>query len=261
MKTVTSADGTSIACHPSGAGPALVLVHGTAAANPRAWPAFAGLEKHFTVYAMDRRGRGESGDAASYAMEGEFEDIAAVLDAIPEPANLLGHSLGGLFALEAALLTGNVRRMILYEPLLPARGQPFYPAGFVERLEELLDAGDREGVLTMFYSTVAGMAREDIEQLKASPAWPDRLASAHTVPREMLAVEQYRFDAQRLRDLHTPTLLLHGGDSPDFARAAIEALAPALPDSRIVAMAGLQHVAMYNAPELFVHEVLKFLSE
>ena len=40
------------------------------------------LEQHFTVYAIDRRGRGGSGDAVEYVIEREFEDVAAVVDAI-----------------------------------------------------------------------------------------------------------------------------------------------------------------------------------
>lgn len=50
------------------------------------------LEERFTVYAVDRRGRGASGDAADYAIEREYEDVATVVDAIDEPVNLLGHS-------------------------------------------------------------------------------------------------------------------------------------------------------------------------
>ena len=66
--------------------------------------------------AVDRRGRGGSGDSDDYAIEREFEDVAAVANAFKEPANLLGHSYGALCALEAALFTRNVRKLVLYEP-------------------------------------------------------------------------------------------------------------------------------------------------
>jgi pimeloyl-ACP methyl ester carboxylesterase len=130
MHKVTSPDGTRISCHRSGAGQPLVLVAGTGAANPKAWPVFSALEQHFTVYAVDRRGHGSSGDSPTYGIEREFEDIAAVVDSIGEPANLLGHSFGGLCALEAALLTQNIRKLILYEGFPnPYPGSPFYPRG------------------------------------------------------------------------------------------------------------------------------------
>jgi pimeloyl-ACP methyl ester carboxylesterase len=259
MEKVTSHDGTLIAYHRSGAGPPLVLVQGTGSADPRAWTAILpALEEHFSVYAVDRRGRGGSGDGETYTIEREFEDIAAVIDAAGEPANLLAHSFGGIPALEAALLTGNLRKLVLYEGV-PIPGVPMFPEGVIDRLQALLDAGDRDGVLTTFMREVVRMPPHAFEQLRSSPAWPARVAAAHTLPREMRALERYRFDAQRFKDLHTPTLLLLGGDSPHFVKAATEAVDGALPDSRIVVMPGQEHIAMYTAPELFLHEVLAFL--
>ncbi|WP_255681434.1 alpha/beta fold hydrolase [Natrinema sp. SYSU A 869] len=49
---------------------------------------------HYTVYAVERRGRGESGDAAEYKLEREAEDVVAVVEAIDERVTLLGHSGG-----------------------------------------------------------------------------------------------------------------------------------------------------------------------
>jgi pimeloyl-ACP methyl ester carboxylesterase len=54
-------------------------------------------------------------------------------------------------------------------------------------------------------------------------------------------------------------LLLLGGDSPPFARQAIEMVDAALPNSRVVILPGQQHIAMDTNPELFVREVLQFL--
>jgi pimeloyl-ACP methyl ester carboxylesterase len=73
--------------------------------------------------------------------------------------------------------------------------------------------------------------------------------------------EAYRFEPERFKNLHVPTLLLLGGDSPQFFRAAIEALNAALPNSRIVVLPGQQHIAIDTAPDLFAREVLTFLAE
>lgn len=260
MEKIISHDGTPIAYHRRGAGPPLILVHGSGSANPVAWTAvLPSLEEHFTVYAVDRRGRGESGDSPHYAIERESEDIVAIIESLDEPANLLGHSFGALCALEAALLSREVHKLILYEPAIPLPDVMLYPAGVIDRLQALLDLGDREGVLTTLYSEVVMMPPHEIEQLRSSPLWPARVASAHTALREAWAEEQYTFDAQRFNDLHTPTLLLLGGDSPQVLKAATEAIAAALPNSQIVVMPGQQHVAMYSAPALFRDEVLKFL--
>jgi pimeloyl-ACP methyl ester carboxylesterase len=260
MEKVTSRDGTPIACHRRGAGPPLILIHAAGAANPLAWTSVTPvLEEHFTVYAVDRRGHGESGDGPTYALAREAEDIAAVVDSLGEPVNLLGHSFGGLCCLEAALLTRNIHKLVFYEPLsAPLPGKPVYPQGFIAQLQARMDAGDRERVLTMFYRVIAGLSPLEIEQLKASPAWPARLATAHTLPRELRADESYRFDARRFKELRTPTLLLAGGESRDFEKKGSELVAAALPEGRIAVLPGQGHLAMYMAPELFVREVLAF---
>src|SRR5207253_10380171 len=116
MLETKSKDGTRIAFARSGDGPPLVLVHGTTADHTRWAPILGELEARFTVHAMDRRGRGGSGDAQDYSLEKEFDDIVAVVDSIGEPVHLLGHSYGALCSLEASLLTKNIRKLVLYEP-------------------------------------------------------------------------------------------------------------------------------------------------
>jgi pimeloyl-ACP methyl ester carboxylesterase len=93
-----------------------VLVHGTSADHSRWAPVLPAFEQRYTVCAVDRRGRGGSGDSRDFVMEREFEDVAAVVDSFREPVILLGHSYGGLCALEAALLSRNVRALVIYEP-------------------------------------------------------------------------------------------------------------------------------------------------
>jgi pimeloyl-ACP methyl ester carboxylesterase len=112
QESVTSKDGTPIAYWQSGQVPPLVLVHGTAADHGRWAPVLPAFEERSTVCAVDRRGRGGSGDPEEvYVIEREFEDISAVVDSLGEPTILLGHSYGALCALEAALLTTNVRKL------------------------------------------------------------------------------------------------------------------------------------------------------
>jgi pimeloyl-ACP methyl ester carboxylesterase len=165
---VKSKDGTPIAWFESGSGPALVLVHGTTADHARWTPVLEDLEARFTVHAMDRRGRGASGDGPTYAIEREHEDVAAVVDAIAErtsePVFLLGHSYGALCSLEAALLTTNVRKLVLYEPPIPA-GLPLYEPELLERLDEMLSAGRMEDVVLTFFREVPRIPAADDERV------------------------------------------------------------------------------------------------
>ncbi|WP_458210926.1 alpha/beta fold hydrolase [Haladaptatus sp. NG-SE-30] len=264
MDTVTSTDGTSIAFARTGSGPPLVLVPGGGANDHTRWdaggvrPAFA---DHCTVYAIDGRGLGESGDADEYELEREFEDVAAVVESIDEPAVVLGHSSGALIALEAALRTDNLRKLILYEPPIQVGDHDLDTEQEVAEMEALLDAGQHEQVLILFLREVANLPPDEIDALRGAPNWQRRVEGAYTIPRAIRGVSEYEFDAARLAGLTTPTLLLEGSESPPFLHTAIEALAEALQNSRIVTFEGHGHVAMLTATNRFIDEVLTFVRE
>ncbi len=256
--TVVSADGTPLAVWKSGEGPPLVRVHGATADHSRWAPALPALEEHFTVYNLDRRGRGESGDAADYALEREFEDVVAVVESAGTEVNLLGHSHGGVCALEAALLTDRIRRIVLYEPPM---GFLATPPEVVQELEALLQAGKRDELLVLFMREVGGLPPEQIELMRSLPAWQARIAAADTIPREERVNREYAWDPDRFRALAVPTVYLLGGDSPEQFSLAGEAVQKALPDCRLVVMPGQRHAAIDTATELFVSEVVGFLAD
>lgn len=137
-RSTTSTDGTTITYQRSGLGTPLVLVHGTAADHRRWAPVLPSFEQRFTVCAVDRRGRGSSGDTAGYSVEREFDDVAAVVESLGEQVHLLGHSYGALCALEAALRTPDVRSLTLYEPGIEVGGEEIHPSATIGRVEALL---------------------------------------------------------------------------------------------------------------------------
>lgn len=261
METIRSKDGTPIAYEKSGTGAPLVLVHGTSADHTRWAPVLPALERNFTVYAVDRRGRGGSGDNPAYSIEREFEDIATVVNDIPELVDLLGHSYGGICSLEAASHVKNLRRLILYEPPIPVGGESVYSPDVITQIRAELEAGDRDASVCTFFREIVRVTPSDLILLKSSPAWKGRMASAHTVLRELEAGERdYHFKPDKFHALKVPTLLLVGGDSPKFLKSGSYKLNEAIPNSRIALMPGQQHVAMNSAPELFLQEVVGFLT-
>jgi pimeloyl-ACP methyl ester carboxylesterase len=154
---------------------------------------------------------------------------------------------------------------VLYEPPVPT-GTVIIPPPIVDRLDQLLAAGDREGVLETFFRDVVKMPASELALQKSLPAWRGRIAAAHTIAREEHVYVQgdpheYRFRPERFASVDVPTLLLQGGDSPSFFKAAIAAVHRALRGSRVVVMPGQQHVAMNTAPELFLREVIGFFTE
>lgn len=79
MNQVISKDGTLIAFDQSGQGPALILVAQAGATRFARVGLSAHLPPHFTVFAYDRCGRGDSGDTAPYAALREVEDLDALI--------------------------------------------------------------------------------------------------------------------------------------------------------------------------------------
>jgi pimeloyl-ACP methyl ester carboxylesterase len=259
LVTFTSTDGTKVGCHVVGRGAPLVLIHGTTADHERWMPLLSSLEQRFTVYALDRRGRGASGDAASYALDREVEDIAAIAAGIGAPLDLLGHSFGALVSLEAAARISNLRRLVLYEPPIPT-GTPLVTAELITRLEALIAAGAREEAVAMFLAEGPRVPPHELALMKSLPAWSARVAAAHTIPRELRASTEYRFDPLRVASVRVPTMLLLGGASPAPFRAALELVHAVIPHAELQVMPNQQHAAMDTAPDMFLREVLRFLA-
>jgi pimeloyl-ACP methyl ester carboxylesterase len=258
---ITSKDGIPIAYERRGEGDPLVLIHGAAADHTRWAPILPELEKDFTVYVVDRRGRGHSGDVEPYSIEREYEDVAAVVNSIPDPVTLLGHSYGAICSLEASLKMSNLRKLILYEPPIHTSVKKNSPPDAVDRMNSYLRTGEHEKALLVFLQEIAGIPQDEINRLRSLPTWFSRVATAHTIPREEASVCSYIFEPRRFSHMNTPTLLLLGGDSPPFYRAAIETLKGSILNSRIAMMPGQQHAAMESGPELFLGEVMGFLTE
>jgi pimeloyl-ACP methyl ester carboxylesterase len=221
------------------------------------------LQRTRTVLALDRRGRGASSDAAEYRMQSEFDDVAAVLDSLSSPADVVAHSYGAICALEASQRTRNIRRLVLYEPPIAARSStPDEAKGFeavVGEIEALINRGERAAALETFFTKVLRMPEAEIARARGLPSWPARLALAHTLPRELRASRAYRFDAARFREHRVPTLIVLGGESPQRYKDATALLHESLPGSKVAVMAGQGHGGIDGAPELFAATVMDFL--
>jgi pimeloyl-ACP methyl ester carboxylesterase len=254
---VDSEDGTRIAVWRSGSGPPVLLVHGSMS-DHRRWRITEFLARHRTVYAMDRRGRGGSSDGPDWTPGREVEDVVAVIDALASatsgPVDVLGHSLGGYLSLRAAARTPHVRRLVLYEPAIVESAQP---PELVARMQKAVDAGRYEDVADLMMREVLHMPGEEIAALRQQASWAARVASAPTLPREesvALVLEPGEAAA-----VTAPTLVIRGGDSPEFLQDAVRNVAEAVPDARVVTLAGHQHVADQTDPEMFASVVLDFL--
>jgi pimeloyl-ACP methyl ester carboxylesterase len=259
---VHSADGTRIALTSYGNGAALVVTPG-ALSDQTAWTTCAPLlAAGRSVHVIDRRGRGASGDARSYAPDREVEDVLAVLAAVGGEADLLGHSSGAVLALRAAeRAPENLRRLVLYEPPLFFIADDAIPPDLPERLDAILAAGDDDRALQTFLREGPRVPESDVQGFRShEAAWPRMLTMAHTVPYDARIVRDFDTDLRRLVDVRTPTLMLMGSESPRRMRRGSEAIARALPDVRIEELPGQAHQAQLLAPEMFADAVDRFLT-
>lgn len=266
MSKTVSKDGTEIAYYTSGLGRPLVLVHGAPADHTRWHPLLPYLEPYVTVHAIDRRGRGASGDAGSYDIRREYEDVAAVVDTVAAESgsavSIYGHSYGGFAAFGAPSLTSNIAKLVLYEGWPVTNPEVFaIPPDVAQRMDELAAAGDTDGVIETMFRTLVGMEDEELEALKAAPSWAARVAAAPALTRELRAIAHTAFDPELAAKIAVPVLLLTGEKSSEPSRADVGTVARAIPNGRVLEIPGQEHVADILAPEEFAPLLLAFLRE
>jgi pimeloyl-ACP methyl ester carboxylesterase len=255
---VVSRDGSSVGFESIGSGPPMVLVHGGTADSHRWDPVADKLAKRFTVHILDRRGRGMSTEESEpYDIAREGEDVAAVVEAVGEDVFVVGHSYGALCSLEAALVTGAIGRMVLYEPPAATPGVHVTTPEALAHIRDAVAAGDRELTLETFYLEVVHVPRQELDVIKTTPMWQNRLNAAPTIQRELEAVEAFDI-SDRLAKITVPVRFLLGTESPGYFRAAATAMAAYLPRADMLDLQGQAHLAIDNDPDLFVSTVFAF---
>jgi pimeloyl-ACP methyl ester carboxylesterase len=263
-RTVASNDGTPIAVFSSGDGPPLVLVHGAAADHTTFRVIGPRLAERYAVHAIDRRGRGGSGDTLPYAVEREFEDVAAVAQAVavtPGGVAVVGHSYGGRCALGAALLSDAIAAVVSYEGAPTPPGIDYGDAALADELAALDDAGKPAELLETFLRRVVGMDDAGLTAYRAERVWPLRVAAAHTIPRELRAEGRSgAANLDRLAAVRQPVLQVLGGESKAEFAEATAALDDRLSDGSIVVIPGARHAAHHTHSDDLIEAIDTFLA-
>jgi pimeloyl-ACP methyl ester carboxylesterase len=236
----------------SGSGPYIVLVHGVAADGATFRLLEQQLKHDFTVVTVDRRGRCGSGDDSSYSLVAEFHDLVAVVESLPEPVLVFGHSFGANVALGAALRCERIAKLILYEP--GRHGDA--PPGLREELERLLAADDRLATMRLTLREFTRFPEEWLDDLLETPPWQQRLSYAHTIVRELRAYDEH--DYGDLSGFAVPTLLLVGAESPHAELLHARDMAACLPVARVSTIEGEGHLGPVTAPRLVAAEIASF---
>jgi pimeloyl-ACP methyl ester carboxylesterase len=222
---VLSRDGTRISYLSVGTGPAVLVIPGVLSVAAD-YAAFArALSEHFTVHTLERRGRGESGaQGDDYSIAKECEDVLA-LQAETGAALLVGHSYGGLVALEVARTNQAFRKIAVYEPGVSIDGS--MPTAWMPGYETKLSQKRNVDALVEF--TLADAP----PRIQKMPRWLMKLVLLALVScsrqyRQMLDLldqnlrewrEIARLDShcEHYRDIAAGVLLMYGGRSDSRA--------------------------------------------
>ncbi|GAB2646262.1 alpha/beta fold hydrolase [Kribbella swartbergensis] len=250
MEKVTSADGTAIAYDQRGSGPALVLVDGALCSRAQGpMPELAELlASEFTVYNYDRRGRGDSDDAAEYDVEREIEDLAAVIEAAGCSAYVYGTSSGAALALRAAAAGVAIEKLVVFEPPFVVDGsRKQIPRTWVTDLKAL---GPSDAV-KYFMTKGIGLPGFVVGMMRLMPAWKGMKAVAHTLPYDAALLGDNCFgeplDASQWATVDRPVLVVSGGKSPGWMKTSVKALASAVPGAKHEEVPGQNHVIKASA--------------
>jgi pimeloyl-ACP methyl ester carboxylesterase len=263
-----------------GAGPRLVLVHGSAA-DHATWSiqlASAALRGRFQLVAYDRRGVGGSVDLSrdepeDVPVEQHADDLAQlIITAHPErgreaaeskgedPVIAVGSSFGAVIVLECARRRPELLRgMVLCEPPLPASDDaPPVPDGFLADLDRRAAEAGGAAAAEMFLRMVLGDAAFEKMPLayrtRATAQWPPLRSDCH-------ALGAYRVRYAELGRIEVPALLLGGDRSAAYFRPTLEALAASLGRARLETLAGAGHMMHAEAHRSFHDKLLGFDAE
>lgn len=246
----------TIAFDTYGEGPPVILVLGAFNTRATGAPLAAALAAKHTVINYDRRGRGESGDGAPYAVEREIEDLDTLIQRAGGAAAVFGFSSGAALALAAAAHGLAITRLALFDLPLTV-SPPESPVDHAAALDALVRAGRRGDAVEYFQRRMVGLPEPLIAQLRHAPFRPALEAMAHTLVYDATIVGDGQLRMEQARAVRVPTLAIAAGAAHAFMRETADAVARAVPDGRALILEGATHDLV---PEVLAPPLLRFFA-
>jgi pimeloyl-ACP methyl ester carboxylesterase len=253
-------DGQWVAYRAAGSGEPLVLLHG-GLVDSRAWRReIKAFSAEYHVISWDAPGCGRSSDPpADVTLDDYADTVAALLDSLDVgPAHVLGHSFGGGLALAVYERHARLVRSLILVSAYAGWSGSLPPEEVEERrlraernarrpTEEWID----EFLATLFDETTPRHLVDETREIMLD-----------TRPRGMLPMLNAFAQADltaTLEHVAVPTLLLYGERDQRSPRPVAEAMAAAIPTSRLVFLPGVGHDVHVEAPDVFDDEIRSFL--
>lgn len=239
VERVESADGTSIAFDRRGAGPAVIIVGGAMMSRTSPEKTVNLLSESFEVFTYDRRGRGDSGDADSYAVAREIEDLQAIIAAAGGSACVFGMSSGGFIALQTAAQDEGVAKVAVYEPPYLTGDGPLSASDYQAQVNAAVAEGHPDHAVELFLRQVSGGWFD--ESIKSTPWWPGMVALGPSLRYDAALTGDGSVPTTMLGEIRVPVLAAFGGASDAWAKASADAIASAVPDCTVLELEGQDH--------------------
>jgi 3-oxoadipate enol-lactonase len=255
-------DDTTLYYERSGAGPAMLFVHGMCG-DADVWADQAGrFADRYTCVRFDRRGysRSRRGDAP-LGVARHADDVAALIRNLDlAPCLLVGSSSGAVIALDVALRHGELLRgVVLSEPPLfsldPDAGQALM-GELVPRVEQAMATGGPPAAVDAFFSLVCPGLWSTIGDDRK-----DRYRANGAIGFADLGAPSLDVTAADLATVTVPTLVISGDSSHPAFGSIDHQLTDALADARLIQLTDSGHVTYAEQPDAFAHAVAVFAAE
>ncbi|HVO16736.1 MAG TPA: alpha/beta hydrolase [Alphaproteobacteria bacterium] len=250
-----------------GFGPNVLLLHSSGGSH-RQWLTLIGdnaVNNRFL--APDLIGYGQTRDLSgrAFAPEREVELVLALLECAPGPIDIVGHSYGGVVALDAALALGpRVRSLTLIEPVafhvLRTAGSPAWVeiAALARRHIAYVEEGDVEGAAEIFMGYWIGRNAWAAMPLPQKRAIVGGMAKIADEWRGMLAATT---DATHYAGIAAPVRFLCSARMTPAVRAATDLLQAILPGADRVTLEGGGHLAPITHPALVNTRIMAHIAD
>lgn len=254
------ADGVQLAAHVTGAGPALLFVHGFPL-DRSMWQHQLTAIEGWTRIAPDLRGAGDSETPASgYSMERYALDLIRVLDAVEaQTAVCCGLSMGGYIMFEMLRRHPERVRALM---LCDTKSEADTPEGKRGR-DELAGVARREGigaVATRLLPKLLGRSTATRDQSVVESVRAMVLRSpVDGVVGALEAMRDRSDSTPLLTQISVPTLVLVGAEDELTPPAVVRPMAQRIPGARFVEVKGAGHMAPLEQPAPVTQALVDFL--
>jgi pimeloyl-ACP methyl ester carboxylesterase len=262
VEYVTSRDGSTLTCRRLGEGPGILLLHGGLQAAQNLMLLAAALSDAFTLYVLNRRGRGSAPCPPGYSIQTDCQDVEAVVRKTGI-SRVFGLSVGGVIALEAAQGLPELRKVAAYEPPFSVRHS--IPTEWLGQLDREIGERNLAAALATALKGIRTSPRlARVPKFILVPLFRYMLAQdgkshpAGDIPLEEI-IATMPYDVRLARDtdgrlpsfsaLDADVLLMAGSEPLPYLRLALDELEAVLPRRRRVELPGLDHQGPDNSEQ------------